>query len=102
MGQRQRSRSVSGVANVKVMRTERFFLFLFLGGGGLQLLELDDSVWLHVCVFTWGHDHQADHMPFLDSHRRNLSDFRSAATAEAVTFPIDFGKTRMQLHAGRL
>ncbi|CAK9002109.1 unnamed protein product [Durusdinium trenchii] len=25
----------------------------------------------------------------------------SAATAEAVTFPIDFGKTRMQLHAGR-
>ena len=25
----------------------------------------------------------------------------SAATAEAVTFPIDFGKTRMQLHSGR-
>lgn len=25
----------------------------------------------------------------------------SAATAEAATFPIDFGKTRMQLHSGR-
>ena len=25
----------------------------------------------------------------------------SAATAEAATFPIDFGKTRVQLHSGR-
>ncbi len=33
MGQRQRSRSVSSVANVKVMRTERFFLNLFFGWG---------------------------------------------------------------------
>ena len=55
--------------------------------------------WMTVCVFTWSHDQHADHMPFRIAR---FEPFRSAATAEAVTFPIDFGKTRMQLHAGRL
>ena len=31
----------------------------------------------------------------------NLCTVRSAAAAEALTFPIDFTKTRMQLRVGR-
>lgn len=74
----QRFHSVSGIARVKVMLTDRFFC------GGVATFRC----WMIVCIFTWGHH---DHMQIttaLQSIRPELSDSGLRQRRKRWPFPL--------------